>query len=139
MYPLFYVNSCTSVIYYMYRKVTYSKREVQQMKLDTIGRYVREYRLAKGITQEQLAEMVDISPSYVSMIERSEKIPALETLIDLANALGVSTDMLLCEALKTELQIKRNVMLDNIAKLPKREQERIFAVVDTMIQQAKKK
>ena len=123
----------------MYRQVTYSKYEVQQMKLDTIGRYVREYRLAKGITQEQLAEMVDISPSYVSMIERSEKIPALETMIDLANALGVSTDMLLCEALKTELQIKRNVMLDNIAKLPKREQERIFAVVDTMIQQAKKK
>ena len=108
------------------------------MNLDTIGKYVRQYRIEKGLSQEALAELTDISPSYVSMIERSEKIPALETMIALANVLEVSTDMLLCEALTTELKIKRNVMLDNIEELPPFEQERIFAVVETMIQQAKK-
>ena len=108
------------------------------MNMDSIGKYIREYRVAKGMTQEALAEYADISPSYVSMIERAEKTPALETLIEIANALEVSTDMLLCEMLKCELTIKRNVMLDNISELPKREQERIFSVVNTMIEEAKR-
>ena len=108
------------------------------MNMDSIGKYIREYRVAKGMTQETLAEYADISPSYVSMIERAEKTPALETLIEIANALEVSTDMLLCEMLKYELTIKRNVMLDNISELPKREQERIFSVVNTMIEEEKR-
>lgn len=108
------------------------------MNMDSIGKYIREYRVAKGMTQETLAEYADISPSYVSMIERAEKTPALETLIEIANALEVSTDMLLCEMLECELTIKRNVMLDNISELPKREQERIFSVVNTMIEEAKR-
>lgn len=107
------------------------------MNMDSIGKYVREYRVAKGMTQEALAEAADIAPSYVSMIERAEKTPALETLIDIANALEVSADMLLCETLKCELKIKSNVMLDNISELPRREQERIFAVMKTMIEEAK--
>jgi transcriptional regulator with XRE-family HTH domain len=91
------------------------------------------------MSQEKLAEILGLSVPYVSMIEGSQKYPALETLINLANALDVTTDQLLCETLKNEYEIKRSVMLDEISELPKREQERIFTVVRAMIEEAKRK
>ena len=41
-------------------------------------------------TQEELAERAQISVSFLSMIERGERIPHVETLAAIANALGVT-------------------------------------------------
>ena len=45
-----------------------------------IGSRVRELRLQHKMTQEYLAELVDISPSFIDHIERGEKKPSLETI-----------------------------------------------------------
>ncbi len=109
------------------------------MNINSVGKYIKKYRKKKNMSQEKLAEILGLSVPYVSMIEGSQKYPALETLINLANALDVTTDQLLCETLKNEYEIKRSVMLDEISELPKREQERIFTVVRAMIEEAKRK
>ena len=57
------------------------------MDLTSIGRNIRKYRKEKGMMQDTLAEMTDLSANYIGMIERGEKIPALPTLIKIANAL----------------------------------------------------
>ena len=44
--------------------------------------------------QEELAEYVNLSPNYMSAIERGAKIPRLETFIRIANALNVPSDLL---------------------------------------------
>ena len=108
------------------------------MNIDSFGKYIRLYRTKKKMTQEKLAEYADVSPAYISMMERSEKYPALITLIKIANALDVTPDMILCETLNREYEMKRSVMLDDISELPKREQERIIAMVNLMIEEAKK-
>ena len=46
-----------------------------------IGRRIKAARERKGLTQEQLAEMVDLSPMHISVLERGAKPPKLETLI----------------------------------------------------------
>lgn len=56
---------------------------------------LREVRTMRGITQEQLAEMADISRVMVGRYETTDQLPALDTLIRIADALGVSTDYLL--------------------------------------------
>ena len=61
-----------------------------EMKLDSIGKNIRAYRQAKKLRQEDLAEKTGLSANCVSMVERGEKIPSLETFICIANALGVS-------------------------------------------------
>ena len=109
------------------------------MNINSVGKYIKKYRKKKNMSQEKLAEILGLSVPYVSMIEGSQKYPALEPLINLANALDVTTDQLLCETLKNEYEIKRSVMLDEISELPKREQERIFTVVRAMIEEAKRK
>ena len=108
------------------------------MNIDSIGKYIREYRQKKNMSQETLAELIDVSVPYISMLENSQKYPALDTLISLANALDISPNHLLCETMNNEYEMKRSVMLDEISELSEREQERIFTVVRAMIEEAKR-
>ena len=59
------------------------------------GKKLRELRQSRGITQEQLAEMADISRVMVGRYENTGQLPALDTLVRIADALGTSTDYLL--------------------------------------------
>lgn len=56
---------------------------------------LRYYRLQNKLTQEELAEKVDLSAKYISDLERSEFSPSLEKLDKLAEALKVETYKLL--------------------------------------------
>ena len=62
------------------------------MKLDTIGKNIRKFREIKKLRQEDLAEKTDLTTNYIGMIERGEKIPSLETFINILNFLGVSAE-----------------------------------------------
>jgi transcriptional regulator with XRE-family HTH domain len=50
---------------------------------------VRDLRQARGLTQEGLAERAGISISFVSMIERGERSPSYDTLLQLAQGLDL--------------------------------------------------
>ncbi|MEA2343189.1 MAG: hypothetical protein QOF63_1358 [Thermoanaerobaculia bacterium] len=51
------------------------------------GERLREVRLAKGLTQSQLADRCGTSIAAISHIERGTKVPTLTTLVRLADAL----------------------------------------------------
>ena len=68
------------------------------------------------------------------MIERGEKIPSLETTIDIMNALRVSADMVLYEELVTGYTIKNSLLEEKMATLSERDRERVYDVVETMVQ-----
>ncbi len=51
------------------------------MKLDTIGKNIRKIRVAKKMTQEDLAEKAGLSVTYIGMVERGEKTPSLESFV----------------------------------------------------------
>lgn len=50
---------------------------------------LRSIRNDKGLTQERLAEQIDKTVEHVSFLERAERSPSFEVLVDLADALGV--------------------------------------------------
>lgn len=60
-----------------------------------IGQQIRKSRKAHGLSQEQLAEMVNISTTHMSHIETGNTKLSLPVLVDIANALDVRTDDLL--------------------------------------------
>ncbi len=60
-----------------------------------IGRRVKEYRLQKQMSQANLAERVHMSVTYISHIETAKKKASLESLVRIANVLGVTVDHLL--------------------------------------------
>ncbi|MBR4607567.1 MAG: helix-turn-helix transcriptional regulator [Lachnospiraceae bacterium] len=60
-----------------------------------IGLRIKEVRKRQGVTQAQLAEMADLSVSYVSHVENAKKKVSLETLLRMCNALEITLDDLL--------------------------------------------
>jgi transcriptional regulator with XRE-family HTH domain len=60
-----------------------------------IGKRVRETRKQQKISQEKLAELTDLSVSYISHIENARKQASLSSLLKIANALGITIDELL--------------------------------------------
>ena len=60
------------------------------LNYQTIGKRIRLLRKQQHLSQMTLAEMVDKSPTYISLVENGQKGPSLETLIDVANALKVT-------------------------------------------------
>ena len=56
---------------------------------------VRRLRAKKKLSQKALADKVGISVSYVSMLERGQRSPPLETIEKMAKALGVPPGALL--------------------------------------------
>lgn len=61
-----------------------------------IGSRIRAVRLDQKMTQEQLAEAVEVGVTHISHIETGNSIPSLQVMIDIINALGCSADELLC-------------------------------------------
>ena len=94
-----------------------------------IGARIKAARERVHLTQEQLDEIIDISPIHMSVIERGVKTPKLDTFVRIANALGVSTDALLRdvvvpanESILAELSVR-------IGRLPQKDQERILNAI----------
>ena len=54
-----------------------------------LGRRIKQLRAKLGLTQDLLAERVQISPKYLSNIERGKENPTLDTLMRLARSLKV--------------------------------------------------
>ena len=72
------------------------------MNYELLGKHIREQRKVKKYTLEQLAEMLDVSTTFIGQIERAKGIPSLETLVKIANVLEVSIDSLLFGDLNSE-------------------------------------
>lgn len=107
------------------------------MKLDTIGKNIRKFREIKKLRQEDLAEKTDLTTNYIGMIERGEKIPSLETFINILNSLGVSADMVLSDVLDNGYTVKDSLLNEKLEKLVPEDRNRIYEVIDTMMKHPK--
>ena len=75
------------------------------MKLDylTVGQRIRAIRKRRKMSQAVLSEKADLDPTCISYIENGTRCMSLESLIAIANALGVTADILLCDSLDNQL------------------------------------
>lgn len=71
------------------------RREADAKLLTTLGSNIRAARRSCGVTQERLAELVDLHPRIVQKIEAGENNPKTTTLIRIQAALGCSWEILL--------------------------------------------
>lgn len=67
----------------------------KNIKLKIFGEQVRKLRKARGLSQEELAELAELHRNYIGGIERGERNVALLNIVRLAKALGVSLSELL--------------------------------------------
>ena len=69
------------------------------MELDykAIGKRIKIARIKADLTQEKLSEIVGVSPTHLSNIETGTTRVSLNTIINIANALHITSDDLLCD------------------------------------------
>ena len=82
------------------------------MELDykAIGKRIKIARIKADLTQERLAEAVEISPTHMSNIETGTTRVSLSAIVSLANALSVTVDDLLCDSVvKAKVQFEKDI------------------------------
>lgn len=62
-----------------------------------IGQRIERLRRINGVTQEMLAEKVDLSRVYIAYIEAGKRKPSLESIVKISQVLNTSTDNILIE------------------------------------------
>jgi len=65
------------------------------LNYERIGKHVQLFRKKKGLSQTDLAELSNLSVSYISHVENAVKKASLESLVRIANVLDVTIDQLL--------------------------------------------
>ena len=100
----------------------------------TMGDRIREARKKCELTQEQLAEKLDVSVEFVGQIERGQKLPGMQVFIKLIEVLNVSADYLLRDSISTGQLFGDNALGSKIEKLSRKERIALEALIDTYLE-----
>lgn len=84
-------------------------------KIQMIGIRIAEIRKQKGLTQETLAGKMEVSPKYLSSIERGKENPTLNMLINLADSLEVELEQIFT-FIQIEDPKRRKALLESLLK-----------------------
>ena len=66
-----------------------------------------------------------------------EKVPSLETFINILNALDVSADMVLADVLQTGYIVKNSILNEKMSKFALEDRNKIYEVIDTLLKHLK--
>ena len=85
---------------------------MRSRRYKAIGKRIKIARIKADLTQERLAELIDISPTHLSNIETGTTRVSLNTIISIANALSVTGDDLLCDnIIRAKVQFEKDIAL----------------------------
>lgn len=70
---------------------------MKSLNFEKIGKKIKELRLERSLTQEYIADMVDVNTSHISNIENNRVKVSLTTLVQICNALDTTVDYILAE------------------------------------------
>ena len=100
----------------------------------TMGDRIKEARKNRKLTQEQLAERLDVSVEFVGQIERGLKLPSIQVFAKLIEVLNVSADYLLRDSVSTGQLFGENALGRKIENLKPKQRIALEALIDTYIQ-----
>lgn len=101
-----------------------------EINYDELGKRIKNLRLEKGLTQENLAEYVGCNTSHISNIENSYTKLSLNVLLAVANALNVSVDYLLADQLNSTSTVLSQEIIKKLNKCDDKDKERIIQIID---------
>lgn len=109
--------------------------------MDTFGKKLRECREAKGLSQRDLAKLLNTSYSVIGKYERDEMMPSIKAAQSIAKLVDTTVGYLLGETeetnvLKDPTMLKR---LNEISTLPDEDRHCIIYAIDGLLQNVRTK
>ena len=105
---------------------------------ESIGKKVKQIRLRKGVTQEQLAEAVGVGVTHISHLETGSGTVSLKVFLAIVNYLDCSADEILCKEINTARPIVNNWLAELVADCDATEVKIIADTVTTLKQTLRK-
>lgn len=105
------------------------KKRMNSINYQDLGKRIQFYRNKKGITQQELSDLIDVVPSNISHIERGTNHVSLPTLVHIAEVLNVSLDQLLCETITEAKSLRQDVIAELLEDCTQEELESITDVL----------
>lgn len=97
----------------------------------SVGQRIRSYRIKLELSQEKLAELSGVHPTYIGQLERGEKNATLESIEKIAKALNISLSQLF-EKLGDSPENRRSIPLECYELLSSKseeEQQLLFEII----------
>ena len=93
------------------------------MERAALGKRIRESRITKSYTQQDLAVKADIGTVYLSEIERGVKMPSLNIFIKIIDALDASADYILRDEISSGKEYIRMEIAEKLLALTPHQRE----------------
>lgn len=104
-----------------------------------LGDRITTLRKQKDMSQTDLAKAAGVSREIIGRYERGEAMPSIEVAKKIADAFAVSLDYLVGEGINASFDKKSLARLQDIEKLDADTKEKIYFVIDNIIQNVKAK
>ena len=104
----------------------------KEVDYKVLGARIKEVRLNRGLTQDNLAEMVGCNTSHISNIENSYTKLSLNVLLAIANSLDTSVDYLLCNQVNDTSSALNKEILRVLQTCDDGKKERILKMIELM-------
>ncbi len=104
------------------------------MLKETLGQRIKEARKNLKMTQEVLAEKANIGTVYLGEIERGIKMPSLNVLIQIIEALNVSADYLLRFEVSSGKEYVFDELTAKLEKLSPKQRKTVADIIDAYIE-----
>ncbi len=83
------------------------------IRYEDIGKRIKNARKERGLSQEKLAEAVEVGTTHISHIEGGKTIPSLKVIVNIMNYLDLSPNYLFCGTVDTA----KSTLLEESAKI----------------------
>jgi transcriptional regulator with XRE-family HTH domain len=107
----------------------------------SFGRRLKDARQRRGLSQKELAGMIELHPRQVSKYEMGTSFPTVAKLLELVRALRASPEELFADVTAAPEMPIRNVRLlerfRELEQMPRHDQETVVELIDAMIAKGK--
>jgi transcriptional regulator with XRE-family HTH domain len=112
-----------------------------RLDMSMFAERLQSTRKERKITQTRLADMLGVNPRVYNRWERGTAVPQLDTIVKIADILGVSLDVLVGREKSTHQPVIHNLklhaMLNEIDALPDEDQKALVILMDSLIKRSK--
>lgn len=103
------------------------------MTKEALGQRIREARVQKAYSQQELAQKADMGKVYLSEIERGIKMPSLYSFIKIIEALDISADSILRDELSSGSPFVYDGLLQKLNGLTPQQRTAAAAILDAYL------
>lgn len=132
------INSSNIVILSQEESYSMGKSKGNNNILEIIGNNIKTIRLSRGITQEQIAEKLNRSVNFVSLIELGKSGMSVETIIAICNILDISSESIFKGLIDYNLKENDKYILENISSLNSRDKKMVTDLIQYIIESREK-